>query len=270
MTLSTTSDSTSPAAMQALACASCHGALEPDAGTLRCGACGRAYRARAAIWDFAPEIPPQHGLAQRFMEAPPIARIYERWFRPTLTRLVAPLTYADEERYLDRWFQPSDGAILDLACGTGRYTRWLADRTDDRRVLGLDLSLPMLREARRRALAEGRTDLVLVRGSALALPVADDSLGAAHSFGALHLFPDAALALAEIGRTLRRGGSFTCLTTHATASASGAPLERAFARVAGLRFFARAEIERWLAAARLELLDFTARGRMVLFACRKP
>ncbi len=259
----------SDTAIGALACPSCHGALEPDAGALRCAACGRSYHARNAIWDFSPELVPQPGLAQRFMEAPAITRIYERWFRPALTRLVSPLGYADEELYLERWFAPVDGAILDLACGTGRYARWLGARTEDRRIVGLDLSLAMLREAKRCALAAHRSELLLARASALALPLGDETLGAAHSFGALHLFPDPAQALAEIGRTLRRGGSFTCLTTLAASDTPRSALQRTFTRAAQLRFFTAAELERDLAAARLERIDLTPRGMMVLFTARK-
>lgn len=256
-------------AHEALACPTCHDPLEAEAAALRCVSCGRSYGARGGIWDFAPDLASQPGLAQRFMEAPAIVSIYERWFRPTLTRLVSPLRYDEEERYLERWLGATTGAMLDLACGTGRYTRWLGERAGDRAVLGLDLSRAMLLEAHRRAAAVGRFDLTFARGSALALPITSGALGAVCSFGALHLFPDPPLAIAEIGRALAPGGRFVCLTVARAPSGALRPLEQAFSRAASLRFFERDALTRWLGAAGLDALDLTQQGAMLLFAARK-
>lgn len=257
-------------ATEALACPTCRDPLEADAGALRCVSCGRSYRARGGIFDFAPELVTQPGLAQRFMEARPVVGIYERWFRPALTRLVSPLRYDEEARYLERWLgERGAGAVLDLACGTGRYSRWLGESAGDRAVLGLDLSAAMLARARADAASAGRGELTFARASALALPIASGALAAACSFGALHLFPDPALAIAEIGRALTSGGTFACLTVGAAPAGARRPLERAFSRAANLRFFERAELTAWLAAAGLTPLDFTHRGAMVLFAARK-
>lgn len=257
-------------AHEALACPGCRDPLEAEAGALRCVSCGRSHRASAGIWDFAPEIGSQPGLAQRFMEARPVVRVYERWFRPALTRLVSTLHYDEEERYLERWLGAAvAGAALDLACGTGRYSRWLGERRGDRAVIGLDLSRAMLARARADAARLGRTDLTFARGSALALPIASGSLGAVCSMGALHLFPNPALAIAEVGRALSVGGTFTCLTVGAAPRGAARPLERAFSRAARLRFFERDELVRWLGAAGLTPLDFTQRGAMLLFAARR-
>lgn len=260
-------------ATEALACPTCRDPLEADAGALRCVSCGRSYRARGGIFDFAPELASQPGLAQRFMEARPVVTVYERWFRPALTRLVSPLGYDEEERYLERWLGDvsggAGGAILDLACGTGRYTRWLGERAGDRAVLGLDLSRAMLARARADAASTSHGELTFARASALALPIASGALGAACSFGALHLFPDPGLAIAELGRALTSGGTFTCLTVGAAPAGARRPLELAISRAANLRFFERDELAAWLAAAGLTPLDFTHRGAMLLFAARK-
>ncbi len=256
-------------AIEVLACPGCWAHLEPDAGQLRCVGCDRGFIAHGGVWDFAPEIAPQPGVAQRFMEHSAVARIYEDWFRPALTRAVSGPSYADEERYLDAWLGTPDGPVLDLACGTGRYTRWMARRLGAARVLGLDLSSPMLRRARAASRAEGQGELLYVRGSALSLPIASGLLAAVSSFGALHLFPSAEQALGEVGRVLRPGGAFTCLTTGLTAGLAARAAERAFSRIATVRFFERSELERCLRAAGLEPLDFTARGALLLFAARR-
>lgn len=46
---------------------------------------------------------PRPQLGQRLMEARFVAPLYEHGVRPLLTRLVSPLSYADEAAFLDRW-----------------------------------------------------------------------------------------------------------------------------------------------------------------------
>ena len=73
-------------------------------------------------------------------------------------------------------------------------------------VVGLDLSLPMLRTAVRLAREERMSNLLFLHGSALDLPLADDRFDAVNCCGALHLFPDVSRALFEIHRVLVPGG----------------------------------------------------------------
>jgi len=163
------------------------------------------------------------------MESPAVARIYEVAFRPALTRLAGGPSYAREEAFLTAQLDPAEGPILDLACGTGRYTRRLASRYPGRAVIGADLSASMLA----RAAAEGGA--LYLRASAQALPFADACLGHVNCFGALHLFPDPPAALAEMGRCLAPGGGLTVLTASRVEGA-GRPLQRAFDRAVKLEF----------------------------------
>lgn len=87
--------------------------------------------------------------------------------------------------------------ILDVGCGWGSLTAPLV--APDRRFVGVDLSHEMLR------LAAGR-DLRPVGGSALRLPFHDSSFDGAILGGFLQILPDAAPALAEAFRVVRRGG----------------------------------------------------------------
>jgi malonyl-CoA O-methyltransferase len=71
-----------------------------------------------------------------------------------------------EERTLERMLPALAGkAVLDIACGTGRWLRKLRQR-GARVSLGMDLSYAMLRQASRQGQLEG----MLVRGDACALP----------------------------------------------------------------------------------------------------
>ncbi len=189
---------------------------------------------------------------QRWMESPLVVRIYEGRFRPLVTRLVGGPSYAEEEAFLERWCRPvGEGPVLDLACGTGRYTGLLQRRFGDR-VIGLDLSEPMLQVA-------ARHGAPLVGGSAQTLPFRDGSLAAVSTFGALHLFPDPRAALVEMGRVLAPGGSLTVFA----AVRSDSALQRALPVVG---WVPEEEIRGGLEEGGLTLEAWQPHGWMVLFA----
>lgn len=248
-----------------LACPRCRGPLVDRTEAMVCAGCAAAFPRRGGIVDFAPDLDRQPGLAQRVMESGAVASIYERAFRPAFTRLGSSIRYADEERYLSDHVRPVEGPLLDVACGTGRYTRWLAARYHGREVVGLDLSFAMLRRAVREPGARGGT---FVRGSALALPLADASLGAVNCFAALHLFPDPERAIREVGRVLRAGGTFTGLTAYRP-TGEGPLRDRVragFSSVAKFRFFDPDQLRSALESERLSPIDFSFHGSVVLFS----
>ena len=101
--------------------------------------------------------------------------------------------------------------VLDLACGSGDLAA--AARATGARVVGIDFSAGMLRQARTR-----RLDCGLVRADALALPFADASIDAVVSGFALRNFADLAAALAESARVLRCDGRLALLEVDRPAS----------------------------------------------------
>ena len=93
--------------------------------------------------------------------------------------------------------------ILDLGCGTGRFTTALAARFDAR-VLGVDPSLKMLEQAR----AKQRDVRVShLQGRAEAIPLEPDSVDAIFMSMCFHHFDDRDAAARECRRVLRAGGS---------------------------------------------------------------
>jgi SAM-dependent methyltransferase len=98
--------------------------------------------------------------------------------------------------------------ILDLGCGTGRFSDALAMRFDAD-VIGIDPSVKMLREA----MAGRRGGRVcFANGAAEATPLSDGSVDMVFISMVFHHFTDPRAAAAECHRVLRADG-YVCLRT---------------------------------------------------------
>ena len=106
------------------------------------------------------------------------------------------------------------GSVVDAACGTGRYTRLLADRGHS--VIGVDLSDEMMSAAR-----AGVPAADLRKGSLTALPVPDASVDAMVCGLALTHFTSIAEPIAEFARVLRPGGKLLLSDLHPMVTALG-------------------------------------------------
>jgi SAM-dependent methyltransferase len=94
--------------------------------------------------------------------------------------------------------------VLDLGCGTGRaLLPARAGAGPQGRVLGLDATLPMLREARR--LGRGPAAL-LIAADVLSLPLPGDCANAIFAGGLLPHLADPEAGLREMARVTRAGG----------------------------------------------------------------
>ena len=101
--------------------------------------------------------------------------------------------------HLDR---PRAGRILDLGCGTGRFTTALSDRFDAD-VVGVDPSAKMLARANEKR----RSRRVLyTRGSAEAIPLPSHSVDLVFMSMSFHHFTDPVAAARECHRVVRDGG----------------------------------------------------------------
>jgi demethylmenaquinone methyltransferase/2-methoxy-6-polyprenyl-1,4-benzoquinol methylase len=96
---------------------------------------------------------------------------------------------------------PMDSRVLDLACGTGDLCRELERAS--LRPIGIDFSFGML--------AEARTQVPLVQGDALRLPVPDASIDGVTCGFALRNFVDLGGFFAELARVVRPRGHVALL-----------------------------------------------------------
>ncbi|MBY5931149.1 methyltransferase domain-containing protein [Halomonas sp. DP8Y7-3] len=104
--------------------------------------------------------------------------------------------------------------VLDLGCGPGDLTWQMCDRYPNAQVIGLDLSLAMLAEARRHAArpddsrpcSASASSPVWLKADAQSLPLATASIDLLVSNLAIQWCPDLAQVLANVHRVLRPGG----------------------------------------------------------------
>ncbi|MEV7867794.1 methyltransferase domain-containing protein [Streptomyces sp. NPDC088124] len=117
-----------------------------------------------------------------------------------------------DEPLLDASGIAGDHQLLDIGCGTGQTTRLAALRVPRGRALGLDLSGPMLDEARIRAEREGIPNAVFEQGDAQAYPFGTGAFDTVLSRYGVMFFADPVAAFSNIGRALRPGGrlAFVC------------------------------------------------------------
>jgi ubiquinone/menaquinone biosynthesis C-methylase UbiE len=105
---------------------------------------------------------------------------------------------------LMRFAAPSpDARALDIATGTGFTALTVAPRC--RRVIGLDLTLGMVTQARRLAAERGVANVQFCLGDAEAIPFRRDAFDIVTCRLAAHHFPNLGRAFREMARVARRG-----------------------------------------------------------------
>ena len=129
---------------------------------------------------------------------------YDQWFTTPLGSLIKRY----EGELISDFLKPTPGEkILDAGCGTGVFTADIL--SSGSQVVGLDLSLPMLRLAERKF---REYPLRLVLGDMSTLPFKDSSFDKAVSITALEFIPDPQRAVDELFRVAKRGAIIVVAT----------------------------------------------------------
>jgi ubiquinone/menaquinone biosynthesis C-methylase UbiE len=130
-----------------------------------------------------------------------LAPVYEAWARATESKA--------RRRVLELATVRPGEDVLEVATGTGVQLVRLARANPGGRTAGVEISEGMLAQTRRRLEASGLAgEVEVIKGSALELPIADESLDLIVNGYMLDLLPrdDIPRALAEFKRVLRPGG----------------------------------------------------------------
>jgi len=136
--------------------------------------------------------------------------------------------------------------VLEIACGTGRFTVMLAERGAD--IVGLDISSAMLQQGRAKARNAGVSDHIeFMRGDAARLPFPDDYFDTVLAMRFFHLADTPASFLSEMRRVSREQVFFDTFNGFSTRTLYNWLLPM------GSRLYSRDEIDRLLADVGLRL-----------------
>jgi ubiquinone/menaquinone biosynthesis C-methylase UbiE len=138
---------------------------------------------------------------------------YERWaplYPPTAHN---PLMRAEQQAMVEHWPPVAGKHALDLACGTGRYSRLLAE-AKAAQVVAMDFCVPMLRQVSAAA---------RVCGSMMQLPFASQAFDVVISGLALGHAGNVHEWMGEVSRVLKSGGTLLYSDFHPEAARAGLP-----------------------------------------------
>ena len=126
-----------------------------------------------------------------------------------LTRICNTVVWglSDDNTYVDTVlsYLPSDfdGIMLDVPVGTGGFTSSIYAKFPRATIIGVDLSMGILRKARERFEQDGLRNVCLLRADVANLPLRNDAVDLVLSMNGWHAFADKQRAIAEIRRVLR-------------------------------------------------------------------
>ena len=125
------------------------------------------------------------------------------WIAGNFGAIAKTIGMPEAEGFVARLALEPGARVLDIACGTGNVTLPLARRGGT--VTGLDMTRPLLEEARAWAASEG-LDIRFDEGFAEELPYPDASFDVVVSMFGIMFSPFPEIVAAEMARVLRPGG----------------------------------------------------------------
>ena len=183
--------------LELLVCPACEGALHAD---WSCRGCGARYDAPAGIPDLRIASEGRVDLVRRFYEEAPFPGYPAR---DSLTWLRARAERSEFARLLNQAI-PGDARILEIGCGTGQMSLYLARA--DRLVVGADLTRASLELAVAAARRFGLDRVLFVETDLHRPALRKGSFDVVYSSGVLHHTPNPRAAFARIVQLARPGG----------------------------------------------------------------
>jgi SAM-dependent methyltransferase len=247
-------------------CPPCGSELEKTPGYLACRSCGETYT-NEGYYDFLGDEGPTNEDVVSLFDT--VSSIYETplWYPVGMRMATGGRSSVGElvERVVETVETEHPDEVVDVACGTGLFARNLAENAT---VYGVDASSEMLRRAHRNARERG-VYLEISRADAGNLPYGDSSFDAATCCGALHILPEPAETLEDIGRVVRHDGVLV-VTTLVDDGYLGLPMmKQSMRRIYNLKVFDTENLDRMLDDAGFERVDTARESSLVTFTARR-
>ncbi len=215
--------------LELFACPACEGSVSAASAEVRCVSCDAKYPVENGIVDLRVEADQRTDAVRNFYSESPFPNYPPE---DTLSGLRGRAAKSEFARLLDQAI-PGDARILEVGCGTGQMSLFLA--TADRIIVGADLTRASLELG---ADAARRYDVDRVRfvETDLRSPgLAEGAFDVVYSSGVLHHTPDPRQSFAAIARLVRPGGIIV-LGLYNVYARFPHRLRRAIASLTGLRF----------------------------------
>jgi 2-polyprenyl-3-methyl-5-hydroxy-6-metoxy-1,4-benzoquinol methylase len=222
--------SVAPDLLALLACPGCGAPLRTDRAALACDGCGRSFEARDGIPRLRRELDRRVDEVREFYSVAPFPGYPPRDSYATLRARAERSAFA---RLLDEAIAP-DAKVLDVGCGTGQLSLFLA--TGDRLVVGADLTRASLELAAGAARRFGLGRVRFVETDLRAPGLRAGAFDVVTCSGVLHHTPDPEASFRAIAPLVRPGGLIVLGVYNAYARLPHR-VRRAVARVSGFRWF---------------------------------
>ena len=162
---------------------------------------------------------------------------------------------------------PHGKIVLDVACGTGKFTRVIAKKAY--KVYGIDISQGMLEQAQIEVEKDKLDNIILSQGNVEILPFKDQIFDTACCMGALPYFPDTVRALKEVARTLKPKSPFVIMTLIRKRIFKHKLVYEHMLKSHGAHIFQVDELLNWLDEAGFVVVMYKIHGSMILLQANK-
>jgi ubiquinone/menaquinone biosynthesis C-methylase UbiE/uncharacterized protein YbaR (Trm112 family) len=242
--------------------------LSAQSSGLTCPLCKREYSCTNGILDFVGGGIRDIHLSQRVMELKPVVAVYENFWRPMVTQPFSSLAWEMEmsKRLLEL---APDGDLLDIACGTGNFTKQFSKTISRGTVTAIDLSLPMLARCSEDIGKNGNSRVNLMRVDVTKWPFLPNSFDRIHCAGALHLFPQIQDVLVSIERSLKPGAIFVCATYIRAENPVKRGIQTIISHRSGFHWFEIQELDNLLRRAGFEGWEYHLNKQGIVFRVKK-
>jgi ubiquinone/menaquinone biosynthesis C-methylase UbiE len=165
-----------------------------------------------------------------------------------------------------------DGKLLDVPVGTAIFTYKKYKELKNAKIIGLDYSEDMLKQAKEVLSSNDITNVELVQGDVGDIPYEDNSFDYVLTMNGFHVFPDKDKAFKEMSRVLKQNGKLiACFYIRGKSRKTDWLANNILAKKGWFTkpFDSEKDIRNRLKSYNYKILDFEVRGSIVIFCAKK-